>query len=232
MSRLHTEFDTKYLAAATSRYIVSTTDLGGTYDILAALRGTQRLLFDLIEYPEEVKRFAFEQIEPLWKTFFMEHTDRLFAAQGAYSSWMPVYSEKRYYPLQCDFSAMISPAMFEEFILPDLKWQTEMLERSIYHLDGPGEIPHLDLLLSLPRLNAIQWVPGDGKAPVTDPCWFDMYDRIQRAGKGLVLLGVNPDEMEPMLNHISPKGVYMCMSAKDIKQAEEIVRLVNAKGAR
>ena len=53
------------------------------------------------------------------------------------------------------------------------------MPRSIYHLDGPGEIPHLDMLLDIPRLNGIQWVAGAGKAALTDPCWFDMYKKMQ-----------------------------------------------------
>ena len=41
---------------------------------------------------------------------------------------MPIYSEKPYYPLQCDFSAMISPDMFEEFVLPELRYHLSYLE--------------------------------------------------------------------------------------------------------
>ncbi|MDR1599051.1 MAG: hypothetical protein LBS11_04160 [Oscillospiraceae bacterium] len=231
MARLLDEFISKYLAAADGRYLVSLTDIGGTYDILAAMRGTQNLLFDLIEHPEEVISYVDSRIAPLWKACFEEETRRLMAAQGAVTSWMPIYSEKPYYPLQCDFSAMISPAMFGEFILPDLRRQTEFMDRSIYHLDGPGEIPHLDLLLGLPRLSAIQWTSGDGKPELTDPVWFDLYDRIQRAGKGIVLLGVNPNGVERLLNHISAKGLYMSIGVNDPKAADETLRIVNAKGA-
>lgn len=38
--------------------------------------------------------------------------------------------------LQCDFSAMISPDMFKEFVLPYLKKQCDYLDYSLCHLDG------------------------------------------------------------------------------------------------
>ena len=60
---------------------------------------------------------------------------------------------------------MISPAMFERFVMPDLVACCDHLDHGFYHLDGKGEIPHLDLLLSIPRLRGIQWIPGDGAAP-------------------------------------------------------------------
>lgn len=41
------------------------TDLGGNLDILAHLRGTQQLLFDLVDYPEEVDRLI-HQTNQLW----------------------------------------------------------------------------------------------------------------------------------------------------------------------
>ncbi len=45
--------------------------------------------------------------------------------------------------LQCDFAYMISPQMFERFVLPDLTACCEALEHGFYHLDGKGQIRHL-----------------------------------------------------------------------------------------
>jgi len=205
------------------KFYTSLTDIGGTYDILASLRGTENLLLDLIDHPEEVKVYV-KQLQPVWLDYFRHYANRLIARQGCVTNWMPIWSDTPWYPLQCDFSAMISPEMFAEFILPDLRWQTERMDRIVYHLDGPGELPHLKHLLSLPRLNAIQWTPGDGNASLGNPCWFGLYEEIQRAGKGLVLLGVPPEELEPLLRHVSKKGLYVHCGA-DANTAREIVRM-------
>lgn len=229
MYRLIERFTETFLQYGAGKFYTSITDIGGTYDIIAAMRGTENLLTDLYDYPEAVKAFA-DSIYPIWRDYFLAQSARLIARQGAMTSWMPIYSEKAYYPLQCDFSAMLSPQMFAEFVLPDLKRQTCLMDRSIYHLDGPGEIPHLDMLLSMERLSAIQWVPGAGAADTTDPCWYELYARIQRAGKGLILLEADPAGIESLLRHVSSKGLFVQTNTQDIKQAREIVALADALG--
>lgn len=231
MYQLADEITEKLLAAGSGKYVTSLTDMGGTYDILASLRGTQALLMDLYEHPEEVKAWA-ERLGPIWLAYFRQYAGRLIARQGGMDCWMSIWSDRPWYPLQCDFSAMISPEMFAEFILPDLRWLTERLERSVYHLDGPGELPHLGHLLSLPRLNAIQWTPGDGREGVGDPRWFGLYEEIQAAGKGLVLLGVPPENLENLLRHVSPKGLYVSCRARDAGMAREMVKAAEGRGGR
>lgn len=229
MHRLVEKFTQTFLERGEGRFLLSVTDIGGTYDIISALRGTQTLLADLYDCPGEVKAFA-DELFPVWRDYFQGQSARLLKKQGAMTSWMPIYSQKTYYPLQCDFSAMISPRMFAEFIRPDLQRQMMCMDRSIYHLDGPDEIRHLDQLLNMERLNAIQWTSGAGAADVTDPCWFGLYERIQLAGKGLVLLDANPETVERLLRSVSPKGLFVQTSTRDIKQAQEIVAIADEAG--
>lgn len=231
MVRLVDGYTDSLLEAGRGKFYTSITDIGGTYDVIASLRGTQDLLVDLLEYPDEVKAFA-GKLAPVWKAYYQRNARRLLDKQGAMTSWMPIYSEKPYYPLQCDFSAMISPEMFREFILPDLQYHVDYLERSVYHWDGPGELVHLDHLLSLERLSAIQWTPGDGAPDTTDSCWFEYYEKIQRAGKSLILLSADPDGLESLLTHISTKGLFLCCNAQEEKQAKEVLELVNRIGVR
>ena len=82
--------------------------------------------------------------------------------------------------VQSDFSAMISPIMLAEFVLSHLQEQCRRLEYSIYHLDGPGQILHLDYLLEIPELNGIQWVPGAGQPGTGSSKCFPLYQRIQQ----------------------------------------------------
>ena len=222
--RMTDELTDRMLAHA-DKLVSFITDIGGTYDIMASLRGTDQLLYDLYDHPDEVKALR-DRIAPLWAAWFRHLSGKLIAGQGGMTSWLQLWSELPFYPLQCDFSAMISPAMFEEFILPDLKEQTELMPRSIYHLDGPGEIRHLDLLLSLPRLSAIQWVPGSGASTSYDPCWYELFARIQKAGKGLVLNEALPaDGVEEFLRHVPQRGLYMTVAVRDAQEAAEIAAM-------
>ena len=232
MYRLTDGLTDSLLSRGRDKFFTSVPDIGGIYDIIAALRGTQELLMDLYEYSEEIKEFVLK-LQPMWTDYFNECSKKLMAAQGgAVTTWMPIYSEEPWYPIQCDFSAMISPDMFAEFVLPNLIYQTENMAHSVYHWDGPGELHHLDHLLSIERLNAIQWVPGDSNGSCLDEKWFEYFMRIQKAGKGLVLAGSDIDELERFLNKFSTKGVFINCWAEDERHAQEIIALVDSFGVK
>jgi hypothetical protein len=231
MWRAVEEMTSRYLDGG--KVLTSITDLGGTLDILASLRGSEPLIYDLYDEPEKVHQ-AIDRIESVWERAYTIFSNQLLNRQGAITSWMPIWCRERYYPLQCDFSAMISPAMFGEFVLPNLRRQTEFLDHAVYHLDGPGEIPHVDQLLTLPRLTAIQWTPGAGCADLLDPCWFELYQKILSAGKGLVLMceGLqNPERLEYLLSKIPTKGLFISSCCTE-EQALEALRIAEAAGVK
>ncbi|MFC1600913.1 hypothetical protein ACFL34_01015 [Candidatus Sumerlaeota bacterium] len=162
------------------KFIIQFPDLIEGLDTLAAMRDSQPLLMDLIERPEwvqaslkEITAKYFEYYDVLYDLFKDERGGSYFWA------WAPGRMSK----LQCDFSAMISPEMFGEFMVPVLTEMTERLDYSMYHWDGPGALPHLDHLLSIPKLSMIQWTPGAGAAPVLDKRWWPLYHRIAEGGK-------------------------------------------------
>jgi hypothetical protein len=114
----------------------------------------------------------------------------------------------RAYPVSCDFICMISPKMFQDAILPSLYAEIQWLDHSIYHLDGPGALRHLDALLDLPELDGIQWVFGAGNEPARK--WIDVYKRIQAAGKCIQLLGTDIADTVAVCEHLRPEGVWLC----------------------
>ena len=139
-------------------FLIQFPDLIEGLDTLAAMRGTEKLLVDLVERPGwvhdslvQITERYFDYYDILYDLFSDEIGGSVFWA------WAPGRMSK----LQCDFSAMISPEMFGEYMVPVLKSMTERLDYSMYHWDGPGAIPHHDHLLSIPKLNMIQWTPGD-----------------------------------------------------------------------
>jgi len=82
----------------------------------------------------------------------------------------------------------------------------------MYHLDGPEEIKHLDMLLEIPELKAIQWVPIPGKGHYRD--WLPLFKKIQKAGKSLYFalgegFGTSYKDIEEILTEISPKGLFI-----------------------
>ena len=186
---------------------VSLTDLGGNLDVLASLRGTEQLLTDLCDRPEEVERLV-REITCLWVRYYDELYGIIETAGRGSSPWAPVWAADKTYMLQCDFAYMISPAMFERFVLRDLQACCEHLDHGFYHLDGKGQIPHLDMLLSLERLRGVQWVPGDGAPPAEE--WLDILKRIRDAGK-LCQLYVSSAGARKIVRELGGRGFAFCI---------------------
>ena len=207
----------------------SATDIGGVMDVVSSLRGAENLLYDLYDYPEEVKAFT-DEVEKIWYEVFDQQCETIRKAGLPYNSWMNIPSEKPWYPLQCDFCAMISPKQFEEFILPHIDRQAKYMPRSIYHLDGPGEIPHLDMLLDIPELTGIQWTSGAGNLPIWDKVWHEMYRKIQDKKKNIVLLGgISEHDLagaEALIKSIDPTGVYISLWASTPDKLKMIIELI------
>jgi len=217
------------LERSNGRYLVGVPDLIENIDTLAAMRENQILLIDLIERPAWVSR-CIEQINEAFFASFDLFYDRLSQmgfgpgnAFAAFRLWGPGKTAK----VQCDFSCMISPAMFREFVVPSLKAQCDWLDYALYHLDGPDAIKHVDALLEIESLRAIQWQPGAGNANSGHAQWHDLLKRIKAGGKG-VQVGCLPDQVIPLLDAIGPEGTFITCGAENMEQAQEIVERVEA----
>jgi 5-methyltetrahydrofolate--homocysteine methyltransferase len=160
--------------------VVGYSDIGGNLDVLASLRGTQNLLYDLVDDPDTVERQV-RQITQLWLRYFSELEQLMPPEQHGRCCWAPLLSPGAGYMLQSDFCYMISPEMFERFVLPDLTTCCDRFDFCFYHMDGKGQLAHLDHLLSIERLRGVQWQPGDGQPRAEG--WLDVLRRIRESGK-------------------------------------------------
>jgi hypothetical protein len=182
------------------------TDLGGTLDVLSTFRPSEKLLFDLYDNPAEVERLTWE-IHELWFRVFDEINQIIAPVTRGYSDWSQIYSAEPTYILQVDFAYMIGPKSFNRFVLPELAACCRRLPRSFYHLDGTGEIPHQPMILSIPELGGMQWVPGDGKPDCAS--WPEIYRAIQQSGKRMQVLGGRFDILDTVIDQLgSPKGIH------------------------
>jgi hypothetical protein len=137
----------------------------------------------------------------------------------AFYLWAPGKTAK----LQCDGSAMFGPEMFYEFVLPGLEEQTEYIDYTMYHLDGTQSIMHLDAVLELEKLSAVEWTPQAGEPGGTDPCWYPMYRKILESGKSLQVLVDNPSRIAELLNAVGTDGIYL-LGISDEAHAERLKR--------
>ena len=224
----YTKYITKLsIERGKDRFIVAINDIGGILDVLSSLRGAQNLLIDLIDEPDRVLHMQ-DKIFSVWFKVYKELYNIIKDYQEGTSTWMSIWCHKRWYPLQEDFSYMISPKMFERFVAPYITNQCKWLDYSIYHLDGQGEIPHLDILLEIPELDGIQWVPGDGNLQCDSPKWFPMYRKILSHNKLLVLQSFDDKNNIPkILEELSNKGrILISVGFNTQQEAEDFIKVV------
>lgn len=202
------------------RAVVGLTDIGGNLDIVASLRGTERLLFDLYDAPDQVARVVAE-VTRLWLRYYDEHAAILQQGGLGTTPWAAIWSPGRCYMLQSDFSYMVSPRMFERFILPDLEACCDALDHPFYHLDGKGQLPHLDMLLRIERLRGIQWIPGDGAPPPEE--WLPLLKRIREGGK-LCQLYVTPEGALQIARALGGRGFVFAIKLDDRRLTEAEIR--------
>lgn len=166
------------------------TDLGGTLDVIQSFLPGAQLSLDLYDRPEEIQRLI-RDVHEAWWTYFDFYRRLMDGSNHGYTAWTPLLSQKSFYMLQCDFAYMIGPDMFSDFVLPELTESCARLERPFYHLDGKGQLVHLDAILAIPGLAGVQWIPGAGAPDTTQ--WPQVYRKIRDAGK-LIQLFVNQSE--------------------------------------
>jgi len=213
-------------ALSEGNYFVGCPDIIENIDILSSMRDPQPMMTDLCDRPDwvkekiaEINRAFFEAYRIIYDIIKLEDGSSCF---GPFALWAPGTVAK----VQCDASAMFSPAMFEEFVLPSLSEQCSRLDYSMYHLDGTQCICHLDNLLSIKDLDAIEWTPQAGLPGGGDKRWYDLYKRIIKGGKSLQAVAVDKKEVRPLLDSIGTKGVYLQVGPIDTeKEAEEVLKI-------
>mgnify|MGYP000920152917 FL=1 len=207
--------------------ILGMPDLGGTLDILSTFRPGENLLLDLYDDPEDVKRLVWE-IHHLWHRYYQEINEVMRPVNPGYVDWAHIFCDSPSYVPQCDFAYMLGPEMFDEFVLPELEATCKRLSHTIYHLDGVGQLNHLDSLLGIKELDAVQWVPGDGKPGQTH--WPEVYQKIAAAGKK-IQIWEGFEGLKIISGQIgTSKGIHVTDIWGDISQKAEMQRLLDQYG--
>ena len=220
--KLSIEMTRKLVEASGGNFIVGLPDLIENIDTVAALRDTQKLMFDLVERPAWVKK-KIEESDAAWFKAYdgLYEIAKMPDGSSCFEPFM-LWGPGKVAKLQSDACAMISPEMFDEFVVPSLTKQCEWLDHSMYHLDGTQAVVHLDALLKIEALDAIEWTPQAGKPTGSDPVWWDMYKKILDGGKSIQVVGAMKSQVPEMIKKLGTKGFYIEMGdLADVKEAEE-----------
>ena len=210
---------------AKGNYYVGMPDLMEGMDVLAAMKGTDKVLLDTVMQPEVLER-QMQQINDIYFQVFDELYDIIREGDEMafcyFSSWAPGKMTK----LQSDISTMISVEDYRRFVQPFIRQQCQKIDYTLYHLDGVGAMHHLPALLEIEELNAIQWTPGVGEPQGGSPKWYDLYKKILAGGKSIMACWVTLDELRPLLDNIGGDGVHIEMDFHNEDEVEKALRIV------
>ena len=210
------------------QYMVGCPDLIENLDILSAMRGPENLMTDLIDHPDAVLAREHE-INLAWFAAYSRIYDLIRLEDGssnfgAFRLWGPGKTAK----LQCDASAMLSPQMFRKFVVPFLTEQCAWLDHSMYHLDGHQCIGHLEALLEIEELDAIEWTANPIVPPGGDPRWFPMYRHILESGKSVQIVDMQPGDVRRLLDLVGSHGLYLFVNVTSPKEVDQLAKLIES----
>jgi len=201
-----------------SKVTIPHTGLYNGIQSLTGQRTTNQLLLDLIDSPDEVVRAA-RALTEIGIRHYEASYEVIKASGRGTTCWSPLWSAERTALHECDFSCMISPKMFEKFVLPDLEKAIQHTNHAFYHLDGEDAITHLDALLSIEGLLGIQWVPEAGKPQGAE--WNWLFKRIKDGGK-LCQIYVNADEALEIVREVGGRGMCLIITGHPQIPPDEI----------
>lgn len=194
--------------------------LSGVADIISMAYGMEPLLVDMIENTAGVKK-AVENITDVWLKAYRDLADIIKTSgnEGRVNNpgiWAPGST----YGVQEDMSYMLSSKMYNEICFPAVETIVNSLEYPFYHLDGKGAMKHIDSLVSLKNLKAIQWIPGAGNDEMYK--WYEFIRYIISKEKS-VHLYVNDFEVEPLIANVGTKGILLCVYCRSKESAQVLL---------
>jgi len=179
-------------------------------DLLSMLMGTQEFLIALMDHPDwmaEAIRIGAED-----QTRVRLDLQQLMRDVGhdfwyGNAGWMAFWAPEPFASTQSDVSCMLSPELFDRFVLPELEIYAAAFGPVWFHLDGGDARQHLPRLLALPFLKVLQYTPAPCE-PANGPEHLELYRRIQAAGK-IVHIELPAQNIEPLVRELDPARLML-----------------------
>lgn len=200
------EFCDLLVSQSHGRFVCGQPILRGPADLLGSAIGQQQLIFDMVDYPEEIKKqlnaYADLLAGVLEKT--RKCADRILGgtAMGFYHLWCP--GESLWF--QDDLTSLMSPKLYEDLLLDVHKRLSQLVEYTMIHLHMSSAYL-VDYLLEMDGLKAIQLNKDIGGPSVE--MMLPLMKKILEA-KNLVLWGnFTQGELNFLQNNLNPQGLYI-----------------------
>jgi hypothetical protein len=209
------EFLKKISEHSKGRYPLATTRMRGIVDLLAVIYGNENLIFKMMESPAEI-RLVCKALMELWIAFAQLQLDHIPLFHGGigsfyYNMWAPAKSVWH----QEDAAALLSPDLYEQFILPcDLKI-ADSFGGCFMHMHPTGFYPYKQLILS--NMTCLELHIDEGGASARE--LFEIHKTIL-AHKPLLIWGNIPEQdLDWIFSNLPAGGLAVNTMVDSLEQA-------------
>ncbi len=194
--------------------------LRGTSDMVAALRGSERMVFDLYDRPEDFRRLGEACTGLLIDLLRAHHAITGPFAGGYVIDALGIWAPDRLARLQEDASALFSPDLYVALLQPHDRRAAEAFPCSLIHLHS-SSLFLIDQILDVEALGCIQVNKDVGEAAI--PEMLPALQRVQARGRSLLVRGkLDLDDLALLRRRLSPTGLYLQIV---VEAAAEVGRL-------
>ena len=194
--------------------------LRGTSDMVAALRGSERMVYDLYDRPQEFRQLGEACTGLLIEIMRAQHAITGPFAGGYVIDALGIWAPDRLARLQEDASALFSPDLYVRLLQPHDRRAAEAFPCSLIHLHS-SSLFLIDQILDVEALGCIQINKDVGEAAI--PEMLPALQRVQARGRSLLVRGkLDLDDLALLRRHLSPTGLYLQVV---VETAAEAARL-------
>jgi len=208
---------------AAGRYPISTPILRGVSDIATALLGPQRFVLEFYDHPRELRQLLARCAE-IWQGTGRALVETFGRFQGGQCAGRRrVWTPGTCMLYQDDAAAVLSPALFQEFVLPCEQEILKQYARTMIHTHSGTLHIMIDGLLSLGSLHGIE-VQFDPSGPSLSAL-LHCFKRIQEH-KALLISGeladLTIDGIKTLLRELSPRGLCLLPKVSTEEEADAL----------
>jgi 5-methyltetrahydrofolate--homocysteine methyltransferase len=195
---------------------LGTTLMRGFSDLLAALYGSPDFFYHLVDEPAKMDPLI-DRICDLWIAFAETQLEVIPDFHGGvgsyfYNLWLP----GRGCVLQEDASALLSPSLFERFLVPAIERVASVFDTTMIHLH-PGAFIPVDQLIKT-KLTAIELHIDLGGVSAEE--LLPVYRRIQERKPLMIWGDLTDQDVAILADQLDPQALAVNAVVHDRAQAE------------
>ena len=195
-----------FLSANSGAYLTANTLMRGPSDMVDGFIGEQNLCIGIYEHPDEI-----HELMMMCAQVFIDaaraQLDRTQPFHDGYCNLFGIWAPGRSIRTQDDASALVSPAHYEEFLLPPQERIASEFEYSTIHLHS-NSLHVVDEVLNS-TISAVQVSMDPQPYGPTAIELLPTFVRMQEKKPILIEGPMMQSELDELLNTLSPNGLYI-----------------------